>query len=265
MTDTLDHPLTSADLAESAATGERGRRDAEHPRDHRLEADARLVEALRADGVQGSLWDRLVETLAAYGLPVVKAWIHSGRMFAESAHRGRPLEHSWAIDTEAVEDMAADTVVDAIRLFRERIASGHWDSAQGTLLNTYFIGACVLSFPNVFRRHERMHRRTERAVLPSEPSTIEEMLDNLIETRSPEDLVVENVRIEWALKKLSGRAAEILYLSAHEVSHEEIGERLGLTPRAVEGRLRRARSEIRRWLGGTTTKGRSPAVPCTAG
>ncbi|WP_329234507.1 hypothetical protein [Streptomyces canus] len=47
-------------------------------------------------------------------------------------------------------ERAIDTVLVALPKFRERLADGRWQSTRSRL-STYFVGALVLDFPNIYR------------------------------------------------------------------------------------------------------------------
>ncbi|GGP55229.1 hypothetical protein GCM10010185_29730 [Saccharothrix coeruleofusca] len=58
--------------------------------------------------------------------------------------------------------MAEDTVSQAVLDFRDRaLVGGGWRPDGGACLKTYFVGRCVLAFPNAYRkwRVEQWHRQ----------------------------------------------------------------------------------------------------------
>ena len=64
--------------------------------------------------------------------------------------------------------LALDTTVDALTFFRDRVLrEGRWSFDGGATLTTYFIGACILTFPNVFRLWQRAECRWKRSLAPS--------------------------------------------------------------------------------------------------
>jgi hypothetical protein len=70
----------------------------------RLAADKELLETLQRQGLHGRDRDRFVEVLARYGLDVMRAWVHSGEVFAKCLQRGWGSLHApsddrpWGMD-----------------------------------------------------------------------------------------------------------------------------------------------------------------------
>jgi hypothetical protein len=50
-------------------------------------------------------------------------------------------------------ELSCETVAEAIRCFRERVLiPGKWDPTRKASLRTFFVGQCILQFPNIYRR-----------------------------------------------------------------------------------------------------------------
>ena len=132
-------------------------KEAEHLR--RLEADQDLILHLSAEGFDGRTWDRLSRVLVEYGLAVMTAWIASGLVYWKLVQRGikveSPTEKSLNLNQEDVSDLAADTVSAAIVSFQRILGDGRWNPGRGATLATYFVGNCLLRFPNVLRAWKR--------------------------------------------------------------------------------------------------------------
>ncbi|MEJ2852114.1 MULTISPECIES: sigma factor-like helix-turn-helix DNA-binding protein [unclassified Saccharothrix] len=62
---------------------------------------------------------------------------------------------------------------------------------------------------------------------------------------SPEDAVVARAAVDALFEHVGENASTVLFLADQNFSHAEIAEILRLTPRAAEGRLRRARHAAR--------------------
>jgi RNA polymerase sigma-70 factor (ECF subfamily) len=146
------------------------------------------------------------------------------------------------------------------RLFRFALVLGHGDAllADETVQSTFVTAAANLRrveseehlwnwLARIARQHLgkalRQRRRDASLVdvvdvldraLPHEPDTVlEEKLDAALLAMEPE----ERQLMEW------------FYFD--ELSHKEIAERLGATPKAVSSRLERARVRLRSWLART--------------
>ena len=143
--------------------------DLEHDRDVRRAAESltrRLEDGrLRADLARldftGARYTRFAEELAAYGIAVCRAWLLTGEMFRQCRRRGFRLgdrPDGWEL--HEAESLAGETVAQALRSFRDKgLRGGGWREDSGASLKTYFIGACVFAFRNVYRARIRERRR----------------------------------------------------------------------------------------------------------
>lgn len=227
-------------------------------RDRRA-ADRRLVQYLAARGYQGPAQERLEAALASYGYPVMMAWTRTGEIFRKAAEKGRPLPvpgsgPGWSFDDRA--ELSAETVAHALVFFRTHILqAGRWDPGRGATIKTYFIGACLHQFPNVYMRWERERRRWRGTVLmmlddPGDPAGLREIPghDDPAGTALA-GMERDQILAELAVKDPVLRRAVLLRLDGY--SDAEAARRLELTPRALEGRwYRYARNLRRRDLGG---------------
>ncbi|MFI9817953.1 RNA polymerase sigma factor [Saccharothrix variisporea] len=210
--------------------------------DERRQADVDLRDALVAEDCAGPLWNRFAATLAEYGYAVVIAWIKSGAIFAKCAEQG------WSVgepppywDYEDLVGLASDTVVKAIEQFRRKaLLSGGWTPDGGASLKSYFANACVLAFPNQYRkwRTEFTRRTTEAARLVS--------AEQLTETPSThpavDDVVISRIEVKRALSGIRDeRARTAVFLRDAGYAVGEIAELLDTSHGTVKGVLERLR------------------------
>lgn len=207
----------------------------------RLRVDGVLVQHLRESGLTGPRWDQFHRQLLGYGLTIVTKLVRSGAMFARCGRHGRYL-HQQAIPPDEAEELASDAVFEGFVIFCERGLLGkEWSVEKGQPLNEYFVNACALAFPNVYRRWQtRMSGWRDVDLLDSFAS-----LDQVVAEGTPEDAVVEQQAANAAFAALSEDSRRLLILHDQGYSHAEIAELTRLTPRAVEGRIRRARLAAR--------------------
>ncbi|OBI78437.1 hypothetical protein A5664_17995 [Mycolicibacterium fortuitum] len=221
--------------------------------------DRQLFEAVRAEGFCGRRWERMATDLAEYGLAVLAAWLRTGYIFAKVSGIGRPLQHTY---TEAVElatnadirdELCAETVAKALKKFRDTAQEGTgWSPDGGANLTTFFVGACVQAFNNEFRRWSR-HEQSWGRNLSTDPQKLIDHSDNVAAVArathifdDPERATADADHFERMLRELgSAKDHAILMLTDMAYSQEEIGELLGITERAVEGRLYRLRTNMR--------------------
>jgi DNA-directed RNA polymerase specialized sigma24 family protein len=204
---------------------------AEEERLRRLQADEELLLALQLNKFSGPAWDRFRRELARYGLGVLTSWIQRGAIYAKvqaltGFTLGRPLD-GWP-DRQTAEDLATDTVVEALNYFRDRVLkTSQWQSSGGASLGTFFIGQCLFRFSNIYRSALRAEiDRINAAVKP-----MAELPEDEFEAiKGIEETVVARDHVAEALARVTTpRAREAIFLSAVGFTQEEIANRLGLS------------------------------------
>lgn len=208
----------------------------------RLTADRELVERVMWQGYAGPDWERFRTALAEYGLAVLRAWIISGRIFVECKRKGfgAIVRRKGTTGDEALE-LAGETVAVSLRFFRDVVLiPGRWDMTKGASLNTYFIGACIRHFPNVYLRSDGDEMIEHNALRELEESQLAFMED-------PSPFARPDKRLELvrAVDEIPDSVVREVVLDA-AVGHtqSETADRLKMTRWAVEGRMRRFRGEI---------------------
>lgn len=212
------------------------------PAAEQLRMDGVLVQHFRESGLSGPRWNEFHRKLLGRGLDVVTNLVRSGAMFTRCGQQGRYLRRQ-EIPPQEAEELASDAVYEGFVYFRERGLLGReWSEERGQPLFEYFVNACVLAFPNVYRRWQtRVNGWQDVRLVDSWAS-----LEHVATEGTPEDAVVEQQAANTAFAALSEDSRRLLFLHDQGYSHAEIGELLRLTPRAVEGRIRRARLSVRR-------------------
>jgi DNA-directed RNA polymerase specialized sigma24 family protein len=220
----------------------------------RLEADRHLIEHLARTGFAGPGQVIFEAELAEYGFTVMMAWTRTGEIIRKLAAAGRPLRTretgpGWSFDDRT--ELSVETVARALVFFREEILrTGKWNPDHGGAIRTYFVGACLHHFPNVYRRWERERRRWESKHImtmdhPDDP-------DGLRQISSDDDLefkVLTKRQLEEILTQLAEKDAvlhSVAELRLRGYSDVEAARELGLSARALEGRWYRLRNEFRR-------------------
>jgi DNA-directed RNA polymerase specialized sigma24 family protein len=213
----------------------------------RLEADKELLLQLMVRGYEGEEWTRFARALAEYGVQVIRAWVHSGKIFGEcKAHGfgGLPVRRRSHDDAH---ELALETVAVSINSYRESVLMpGKWDATKGASLKTFFVGQCLRRFPNVYRRwiadsfdplSEVGSAPTDNVSARHRPSLAHPIP---LEAPQPSSDILTELRRELAtLSHDSPRIMEAALVAGYEQS--EVAKELGLTLRAVEARLHRHR------------------------
>jgi hypothetical protein len=213
----------------------------------RLVEDYNLISLLALEGFQGAKYDYFATELAKYGVAVISGWMRRRMIFAKCRDRGYgglPEPPARAFDDpDVVEELAGETVAIALDRFRTDVLMKHkWDHHRGASLRTYFIGQCLLRFANVYRTWwtaEVRHRQ---------PSADHETLDALDRRRMPgvDELVADQTVIasaRTAIKDPRVRLAMVYVSWGYKYS--EIGQKLGVSEKAVERMIANERARIR--------------------
>lgn len=111
--------------------------------------------------------------LARYGIDVLSGWMRRGVIFARMTEKnlgGLPPPPDGAfLNRDTVGELAGESVAAALKYFHDRALVGRaWDSTRGASLNTYFVGACLIQYANVYRYWRRHEGYPETALEPFE-------------------------------------------------------------------------------------------------
>lgn len=220
----------------------------------RLESDRQLIEHLTRRGFTGPAQQLFEAELATYGFPVMMAWTRTGEIIRRVAEMGRSLGirdtgPEWSHDDRS--ELSVETVAHALVFFRNKVLrTGRWDAGQGATIKTYFVGACLFQFPNVYQRWAGERRRwsAQHVMIldnPDDPEGFRQIPgDDDLEFR-----VMTNHELEEIMAELAERD-EILHriaeLRLKGYSDAEAAREVGLSARAVEGRWYRFKTDVRR-------------------
>jgi DNA-directed RNA polymerase specialized sigma24 family protein len=205
------------------------------------EADQYVYQRLVDAGFRGRVFDRFADQCVHYAEPILRGWIVSGKIFRRKFHDvGLPQPSTVHPYQDAdIDDLVQDTLAAAFGYFVRRGRAGEgWSAHGGASLMTYYIGACLLAFPNAHRDWERQERRFQRA-----KAVAAEVPDPGV--YDPADLAVRQVETRDALAALGDSDRVVLLLGIAGYSRGEIGAILGITRRAAEGQLYRLRQRLR--------------------
>lgn len=212
----------------------------------RLAADFALVTTLAFQQFTGPDYDYFERELAKYGLAVISAWIRRDVILQRCRVRGagglEPPPPGAFDDPGLVEDLAQETVGVALVHFRDDVlAAGRWDYRRGASLRTFFIGQCLMRFPNIYR-HWRRHDATDaRSMYDADPPQ-----HLLRPDPGPEQMVIDQEYGQYLLGQMSRRDAKIFQLLADGLKQSEIAEQLGITTKTVERAVANQRTRMGR-------------------
>lgn len=223
--------------------------DDELPEDDRLDrllGDRDLLLRLQLSGYADAAWQPVATEFARYGLGILRGWLYTGAIFgqvyAKTRNRLRPPDGPLCED--ARETLATDTVIAALRVFRERILKqNRWDPARGASLKTFFIGQCCFQFANAYRKWERAERRWN---LSSSEVARDYAERDRTGTPGVDEQVIRRAAAADALRSLSTETARAaLRLTALGYSQAEIAEQLEVADaKSVENLLNYQRRRL---------------------
>ncbi|MEV2235342.1 hypothetical protein AB0H69_43240 [Streptomyces phaeochromogenes] len=215
-------------------------------------ADARLVDILRADNFQGPHYEKVITRLMEYGWLTINKWTGTGEIFGHAHRAGRPVPThmtppNW--DGDARFEVVTETVIAGLDVFLEHgLIRGKWSPDGGASLATYFVGASVRSFRTVYTRWFRDAQVAQAELgLPSidldgAPSA-REMPD--LRATDPCNAAATHDEIQRVLPHITGtQVRRGLALRALGYTQQQAAAEVGLTEKALEGRIGRIRARL---------------------
>ncbi|MEU5609727.1 hypothetical protein AB0H03_13510 [Streptomyces sparsogenes] len=218
----------------------------------RLEADQRLVELLRRDGFQGPRYDKAAAGWWSYGWRIMVKWTGTGEVFARARQAGRPVPPSMITTTWSKDDryqVATDSVIAGMELFRQRgLLQGQWNPQGGASLTTYVVGATIRSFRPAYLTWFRSEQ-TGQAELHAHPGggNGDEPQRDIPDQRATDPYYAAATHDELTriLPHITDpQVREGLGWRALGYTQAEAALRTGLTEKALERRISRARARI---------------------
>jgi RNA polymerase sigma factor (sigma-70 family) len=224
-----------------------------------LEADRALMRRLSVEGYEGQAWEEVANALVDYGFAVMRAWTVTGQVFGRCRAKGFGgpsfTPPAKGIPRQDALELATDTVATALINFRDSVLKrGVWDPNKGASLTSFFVGNCLLRFPNEYRKWRRdwSRRLAQRQVdMGMDPR---DDRHPAVQLRARDDPADETVRADSSPREIERILAPItdqtnraiLQLTAEGFSLEEIAEVLGLSYKQAEARLYRVRQKLGR-------------------
>lgn len=205
-----------------------------------------LYEVLRAAGFRGALFDSLLEELWLYGVATISSWLRQGLIGVKARDHGFTVSPTWdelelwGRSSAVRDELAVSTLALAVERFTGHPQPcGGWDPSKGARLSTYFITLCLYAFRDIHRK-DRSQRRQQHA-LTSDP--LDMFKDCPAAGLGTEERVILRHMLRLILEHASPDTQAICALLATtNATHAEIGRKLGLSEKAVEGRVYRLRS-----------------------
>ncbi|MFE7092974.1 RNA polymerase sigma factor [Streptomyces erythrochromogenes] len=222
-------------------------------RDQRRQTDAAMIDFLRRKDFQGPYYREFMQTLMEYGWRILSGWSANGLIFDRVARAGRPIPTTmvttaWADDERS--QVVTDTVIKGSTLFHEHgLVRGKWTPDGGASLTTYFVGAALLAFSPVYIKWYKAYRlgQSELDHRTTGEDDILRAQRDIPDQRATDPAHIAVVHDDIAqLKSLlpDEKLRGALALMALGYSQVEAAAEVGLTTKALEGRLARARTKV---------------------
>jgi DNA-directed RNA polymerase specialized sigma24 family protein len=216
------------------------------PEDRESGDAALYVRLIKAD-FTGPDFDAVASALVRYAHTVLSAWLISGQIVQECAHKdvgglGRLRSGEVTLTRDDIEDLVQETLRRALeRFIQDGRAGGGWSPLGGTALTTYFVGNCVLRFGDAYKSWEREHHHVRLPLDPDLFSRHRKAGDD------PLDLLIQRDKIAEVLPPPGWRRTEVL-LHAAGYTDDEIARIIGNG--ATAGAVATRRYRYRKTLGG---------------
>ncbi|MEV0695870.1 hypothetical protein [Streptomyces sp. NPDC050388] len=235
----LEHTLAGAAQDEARRLGSRA-------------VDARIVDLLRADNFQGPRYEKTTTRLMEYGWLTINKWTGTGEIFVQARRVGRPVSlhmtaPGWNADDRA--EVTTDTVIAGLDLFLEHgLIRGKWTPDGGASLTTYFVGACIRSFHRVydrwFRGVQMGQAELDRPVADHDGASADREIPDQRAT-DPFYAAATHEEIKCILPCITDtKVRRGLALRALGYTQQQAAVEVGLTEKALEGRIGRLRARI---------------------
>jgi DNA-directed RNA polymerase specialized sigma24 family protein len=213
-----------------------------HRRDNGRLTDREIVARLREVEFDSNspLWRELAGALVEYGYTVLVGWGIAGQlgeMVMRHGGRGRDrVPQSLRLDPDDIRELAAEVLIQAIEPFRSKSLLV-WEPDGRASLGTFFVGRCLLEFPDVY---EKWLRQQPNVTHP-EPVPF----DDGRSSRRPDEEVEDRVILDQMLDR-DPVVRFILVMQTAGYTMDEIAERLAISTSAAKTRVFRFRRRIAR-------------------
>jgi DNA-directed RNA polymerase specialized sigma24 family protein len=212
-----------------------------------------LLRNVATEGREGPAWAQLSDSLARYAQRILVAWVRSGQMYDQCRRLGIRLAYRrFPLEDTDVHSLVNLTIAQGLRRFHERsVSQGRWHADGGSSLKSWFVNDCLIEYPNIWRSWVKTELRwlwADNACSKIDMSVTE-----------PHLMVDEHLEVVDAITSIDDNPTRIIVaLLVDDYPLSEIAEFLGLSSRAVEGRLYRWRLKQREqlrhsWLRRVTT------------
>jgi DNA-directed RNA polymerase specialized sigma24 family protein len=196
----------------------------------------------------------LASRLVGSAVPLLKKLLRTGSIKKQLLTRRLP-NNLTSDDYErlhtskaARDELALIIVANGEEYFRLTvIPQGKWDADGGASLETYFVNGCLFKFADSVRAWKKDHPEWA-GTMPADDRQDRSEVEEIADLRSGD--MIKAIEDRDIIRRLSATAPPpvklIMQLMLEDLTFAEIGERLDLSARAVEGRLHRFRTQVKK-------------------
>jgi hypothetical protein len=212
----------------------------------RLQGDVELVTSLALAKYEGPDYDYFSNELAKYGYAVMKSWIATKIIFERCKEKGFGLTIlDRQFTQEEIEGLANLTVAMALNYFRAKVLmKRRWDPTKGASLRTFFVGQCIFQFPNIYREWLLEVKANWRHGFTDDVAEMDFHTDH---TPAIDRQVIASIVSSQAMAEITDpRVRKAMYMTAAGHPQTDIARVLGVSTKAVERMLARAREMLKK-------------------
>jgi len=195
----------------------------------------------------------LASRLVGYAIPLFKDLLRTGKIKKALLDRRLPAgltsdDYLRLHTSMAARDaLAVGVVIAGEDYFRRTVIPNRkWTAEGGASLETYFVNGCMHHFASAVREWKREHPEWAGILACSPPSSEWADLAADPNARHEIEAIEDRDLIQRIMATAPPLVRTIMLLMLEGYSFSEIGEKLSLSARAIEGRLHRFRTQLKK-------------------
>jgi len=207
--------------------------------ERRLAPDIELHLHLAVQGFDGKAWSRAERVFVDYARTVVAAMIRDGRIFDQVARVTVLAQPPRRLIEEEVQDLTMMSVAVGVRRLKTSLKAGKWNPGKGASLTTSAVNKCTLAFIDEYKA---FYART--FATPQHLPLVNDHPAPLVDDHSNAAMAAERWLRQLPARSQTSDNFRILTLISEGHTQKAIAEHLGMSEKAVEGRMRRIRQTL---------------------
>lgn len=209
--------------------------------------DHRISDLVKGHTSDASAWAPVEEELARYGVSVLRCWIRDGSLAVrvrKLTGHAMNLDSRVTADQDSLTELIGTTVAVSLCHFRRRALAGTgWNPKGSASARTYFIGRCLLTFPD----EQRRFIREQHAPGALWTMSLQHAWDvpGTSPASRPADVALARCAVTDILATCDPRTRNVLISVMYGSPLPRIAAEMGTTTKSVEMLLYRCRARLR--------------------